>query len=96
MCGHIGVKGHQGLGYMGGCQNYGPFLGTLNIRCRIMIGTQKGTIILTTTHVANHREHAMENEMESENHPASSASAVPTNTWGLPKKKGSKYTPPRY
>ena len=26
---------------MGGCQNYGPFLGTLNIRCRIMIGIQK-------------------------------------------------------
>ena len=34
---------------MGGCQNYGPFLGTLNIRCRIIIGIQKGTIILTTT-----------------------------------------------
>ena len=38
------------LGYKGGCQNYGPFLGTLNNRCRIIIGTQKGTIILTTTH----------------------------------------------
>ena len=37
--------------YMGGCQNYGPFLGTLNIRCRIMIGIQKETIILTTTHI---------------------------------------------
>ena len=36
---------------MGGCQNYGPFLGTLNIRCRIIIGIQKGTIILTTTHM---------------------------------------------
>ena len=36
---------------VGGCQNYGPFLGTLNIRCRIIIGTQKGTIILTTTQV---------------------------------------------
>ena len=36
---------------MGGCQNYGPFLGTLNIRCRIIIGTQKGAIILTTTHI---------------------------------------------
>ena len=34
---------------LGRCQNYGPFLGTLNIRCRIIIGTQKGTIILTTT-----------------------------------------------
>ena len=36
---------------MGGCQNYGPFLGTLNNRCRGIIGTQKGTIILTTTHM---------------------------------------------
>ena len=36
---------------MGGCQNYGPFLGTLNIRCRIIIGTQKGTIILISTHI---------------------------------------------
>ena len=37
--------------YMGSCQNYGPFLGTLNNRCRIIIGTQNGTIILTTTHM---------------------------------------------
>ena len=37
--------------HMGGCQNYGPFLGTLNNRCRIIIGTQKGAIILTTTHM---------------------------------------------
>ena len=36
---------------MGGCQDYGPFLGTLNIRCRIKIGTQKGTIILTIPHI---------------------------------------------
>ena len=36
---------------MGGCQNYGPFWGTLNIRCRIIIGIQKGTVILTTTHI---------------------------------------------
>ena len=28
---------------MGGCQNYTSFLGTLDIRCRIIIGTQKGT-----------------------------------------------------
>ena len=27
---------------MAGCQNYGPFLGTLNIRGRTIIGTQKG------------------------------------------------------
>ena len=26
---------------MGGCQNYGPFLGTLNIRCRIILGYPK-------------------------------------------------------
>ena len=38
---------------MGGCQNYGPFLGILNIRCRIIIGVQKRTIILTTTHVGS-------------------------------------------
>ena len=36
---------------IGGCPNYGPFLGTLNIRGRIIIGTQKGAIILTTTHI---------------------------------------------
>ena len=36
---------------MGGCQNYGPFLGILVIRCRIIIVIQKGTIILTTTHM---------------------------------------------
>ena len=29
-----------------------PVLGTLNNRSRIIIGTQKGTIILTTTHFA--------------------------------------------
>ena len=37
-------------GYIGG-QNYGPFLGTLNIRGRIIIGVQKGTTILTNTHM---------------------------------------------
>ena len=42
-----GVKGL----FLGGCQNCGPFLGTLNIRFRIIIGIQKGTIILTTTHL---------------------------------------------
>ena len=34
---------------MGGCQKYVPFLGTLNIRCRIILGIQKATIMLTTT-----------------------------------------------
>ena len=28
-----------------------PFWGTLNIRCRIIVGIHKGTIILTTSHV---------------------------------------------
>ena len=28
-----------------------PFLGALNSRCRVISGTQKGTLILTTTHV---------------------------------------------
>ena len=32
---------------MVGCQNYGPFLGALNIRGRIIIGIQKGA----TTHI---------------------------------------------
>ena len=27
--------------YIGGCQNEGPFLGTLNIRCRTIVGTHK-------------------------------------------------------
>ena len=31
--------------HVGGCQNYGPFLGTLLIKCRIILGIQKGTII---------------------------------------------------
>ena len=35
------------MSYMGGCQNYGPFWGTLNIRCRLIIRIQKGTIILS-------------------------------------------------
>ena len=47
----------EGLGRVGeaftfsSCQNYGPFFGypTVNIRCRIIIRTQTGTIILTTT-----------------------------------------------
>ena len=38
---------------MGGCQNYGSFLGALDIRCRIIIGIQKRTRILTTTHIRN-------------------------------------------
>ena len=41
------------ISHMGGCQNDGPLLGTLNIRCRIIVGIQKGAIILTTTHICS-------------------------------------------
>ena len=34
-----------------GSQNRGSFLGTLNDRCRTILRTPKGTIILTTTHM---------------------------------------------
>ena len=34
-----------------------PFLGTLNIRCRIIRGIQRGTIILTTTHIQSIRSY---------------------------------------
>ena len=37
---------------MGGCQNDDAFLGTLNIRCHIIIGNQKGTMILTMPHMS--------------------------------------------
>ena len=36
---------------MGSNQNYGPFLGPLDTKCRIIFRSQKGSIILTTTHI---------------------------------------------
>ena len=39
--------------HAGGCQNYGPLLGPLNTSCRIILRIQKGTIMLTTTHVGS-------------------------------------------
>ena len=48
--GHLGKGALQKL-YMAGCQNYDPFLGNLNIRCRFIIGIQEGPIILKTTHI---------------------------------------------
>ena len=45
---------------VGSCQNYCPILGTLNNRCRIKIGTQKRTIILTTTQVKEESNEATE------------------------------------
>ena len=51
--------------YMGGCQNYSSFLGTLNIRCRIITGTQRGTIILTTTHIPKKNPHTLEDQQAS-------------------------------
>ena len=41
----------EGICYMAGCQNYGPLLGPLTTRCRLIIGPKKGTIVLTTTHI---------------------------------------------
>ena len=39
--------------YVGGSRNDDPVLGPLNSRCRIVSRTQKGTMILTTTHIMN-------------------------------------------
>ena len=36
---------------MGGCQNYGPFLDPYYNMAPNIWSTQKGTIILTTTHI---------------------------------------------
>ena len=53
----LGVLNHRLLNlviaqvYMGGCQNYGPFLGPYYNTAPDISGTQKGTIILTTTHM---------------------------------------------
>ena len=48
---------------LGGCQNYGPLLGTLSIRCRTIIGIQKGTIILTTTQLSKTSRQAAREEL---------------------------------
>ena len=50
--------------HVGGCHKYGAFLGTLHITCRVIIGMQKGTILVTTTHVGGRvqavsREHLL-------------------------------------
>ena len=39
------------LCHMGGCQTYNPFWGIQNFKRCIIIGTQKGTNSLTTTHI---------------------------------------------
>ena len=39
------------MGYMGGCQNYGPCLGPYYNMAPSTLGTQKGAIILMTTHI---------------------------------------------
>ena len=48
---------------MVGCQNYGPFWGTLNLRCRILLGIQKGTII----NFDKKRSYVFEEELGSSN-----------------------------
>ena len=51
--GFYGDNGKEnGNYYIGDIYPIGPFLGTLNIRCRIIIGIPNGTIILTTTHMS--------------------------------------------
>ena len=42
---------------MGDCQKLWSLFRYLNIRCRIIIGTRKGTIILTTTHMHTDDDH---------------------------------------
>ena len=46
--------------HMGCRQNYGPLFGLRNTRCRIILRTQKRTIILSTTHMHTHRALCME------------------------------------
>ena len=46
----LGLLGEVFRVYMGGCQNYGPFLGPCYNTAPIISGAQKGTLILTTTH----------------------------------------------
>ena len=41
---------------MGGCQNYGPFLRTLKIRYRIIIGIQRGHYFDNHPHSLGFRE----------------------------------------
>ena len=47
-------------GYVGGCQDYGPFLDPCFNTAPNIKGTQKGTRILTTAHIS-----IMEKKMES-------------------------------
>ena len=47
-------------------QNDGPFWGTLNNRCRIIIRTQKGTIILTTTYIKGYEQAMLNQPLHSE------------------------------
>ena len=47
----LGLKDVESIIIWVVCQNYGPLLGTLNIRFRSIIGIQKGSIILTSTHI---------------------------------------------
>ena len=50
--GFYGNNGKEnGNYYIGVICPTSPFLGTLNIRCRIRVGIRRGTIILTTTHM---------------------------------------------
>ena len=41
--------------HIDGYPNSGPFLGPLNTRCRIILRTQQGTMILTTTQYGTYK-----------------------------------------
>ena len=51
---NVAGSGLQAILHMGSCQNYGPFLGPDYNTAPIIYGTQKGTLILTTTHINLH------------------------------------------
>ena len=50
--------------HMGGCQNYGPFLDPYYNTAPNIQGTQKGTIILTTTHILKTKDPLCQNLQE--------------------------------
>ena len=76
----LGTKGASSFGFrfawadltededkhVDGCQNYGPFLGPLNTRCRIILRTHTGTIILPTTRVGSENPPKLETVQMSE------------------------------
>ena len=50
---HADLEDEVSGSHVGGCQNYGPFLGPSIIRHLVFRGLKKENIILITTHVCN-------------------------------------------